>query len=73
MEKDPVQYGTRLRPFDPSACGGDFAQAFERFIHLYTYRYQASDRRPPTSVEDTEGWVAKDKWKTMLRIVCWMT
>ena len=44
---------------------GDLAQSFHRFIHLYTYKYQASDRKPTstsTSTEDVEAWVAKEKW-----------
>ena len=66
MERDPVHHGTRLRPFDPSAHGGDLAQAFDRFLRLYECKYIASDRKAPTGTADTEAWMAKDKWVQLM-------
>ena len=62
MEKDPVQFTTKLRPFDPSLYGGETAREFEKFVRLYECKYRACDRKVPSTETDRDAWVANDKW-----------
>ena len=62
MERDPVHHGTRLRPFDPSAHGGDLAQAFDRFLRLYECKYIA-ERHKRTERHPLERRIQKHGWQ----------
>ena len=61
-----TQYSTILKPFDPSVCGGNTKQEFEKFIRLYEFKYLASDRKVPSAETDGEGWIQKDMWRQLM-------